>query len=253
MAKMKKIIVAGPLVKEAIYPLGARSDGPKVRAGKRKLSSEAQQRMNAVYSWQKLELMLAANFLPGDLVIVLTYDDKHLPRNRAEARAKLKYFRAKLAKARRARGQKLVMFWNEEHFHRNKDELQDGRWHHHCVVNATGEDFAELARLWGQGDVLIAPLRVDKEKNYATLARYMCKEARERPGQRSWSYTRGAKKPEVETFRVEDDTTIAAPKGSVVLEDSGSRTEYGSYRYIKYISSRIPRRPGTRARRKRKK
>ncbi len=80
MAKMKKIIVAGLLVKELIYPMVTRYDSPRTRAGKRHVSSEAQQRMNAIYSWQKLELMLAANYLPGDLVIVLTYDDAHLPK-----------------------------------------------------------------------------------------------------------------------------------------------------------------------------
>lgn len=70
---MKKVIVAGPLVKEVIYPIGSSHDSPRARGGKRRLSCETQQRMNAIYSWQKLELMLAANYLPGDLVIVLTY------------------------------------------------------------------------------------------------------------------------------------------------------------------------------------
>ncbi len=250
MAKMKKIITAGPLVKEVIYSIGSRYDTPKVRAGKKRLSSEAQRRMNDIYSWQKLEMMLAANFLPGDLVIVLTYDDAHLPRSRSEAQAKIKYFRQKLSTRRRSRGQELVMIWNEEHLHAKRDELQDGRWHHHCVINSVGEDYRELVAIWGQGDVLIRPLRVDKEKNYASLARYMCKEARDKPGQRSWSYTRNARKPEVETFRVPDDTTINAPHGSTVLEEASSRTDFGSYRYIKYLYA-SPQRRRARSRRRR--
>ena len=63
------------------------TDSPRARASKRKLSSEAQKRMNAKYSYQKLELMLAANFLPGDLVVSLTYDDRHL----AQAAARLQF------------------------------------------------------------------------------------------------------------------------------------------------------------------
>lgn len=237
MAKMKKIITAGPLVKEVVYPIVYSHDTPRVRAGKRRVSSEAQQRMNLIYSWQKLEFMLAANYLPGDLVIVLTYDDTHLPQSRAEAAAKLKYFRAKLAAARRSRSKDLVMFWNEEHLHQSADHLENKRWHHHIVVNSTGNDYEELSKAWGQGKVLVGKLRVDKEKNYETLARYMCKEARDKPGQRSWSYTRTAKKPEVESFRVPDDTTVAAPKGSTLLEEDSSRTEFGSYRYIKYLAA----------------
>ena len=56
--------------------------------------------MNSVYSFQKLEPVLAANFVKGDLVCTLTYDDLHLPANRKAAEAKLKYFRAKLSAER---------------------------------------------------------------------------------------------------------------------------------------------------------
>lgn len=237
MAKMKKIITAGPLVKEVIYPMAHRSDSPKVRAGKKKLSSEAQQRMNDIYSWQKLEMMLAANFVRGDLVVVLTYDDRHLPKSRKEAAARLKYFRSKLSAARRKRKQDLVMFWNEEHKHEHETSSHDKRWHHHCVINATGNDYQEIVKLWGQGLVYVEPLRIDKEKNYESLARYMCKESRDKLGQRSWSYTRNALKPEVESFRVPDDTPLNAPKGSTILAEASSRTEYGGYRYIKYLGT----------------
>ena len=70
--KMKKIIHAGALVIEAVYPRMDRRDSERARAAKRKASTEAQKRMNQIYSWQKLELMLAANFRPGDLVVTLT-------------------------------------------------------------------------------------------------------------------------------------------------------------------------------------
>ena len=46
--KMKKIIVAGALVKEIIYPSIERRDNDKVRAAKRKVSTEAQRRMNQI-------------------------------------------------------------------------------------------------------------------------------------------------------------------------------------------------------------
>ena len=69
---MKKILTAGALVKEVIYTRAAGREPAKVRAAKRKASTEAQQLMNAKYSWQKLELMLAANFVPGDLVVTPT-------------------------------------------------------------------------------------------------------------------------------------------------------------------------------------
>lgn len=245
--KTKKIIHAGPLVIEAVYPRATSRDSAKARSAKRKMSSEAQQRMNAIYSWQKLELLLAANFLPGDLVVCFTYDDAHLPSKRQQAEDRLKYFRKQLTAARRKAGQDLVMFWSTEHKH------GDGRWHHHCVINSTGEDYELIRSLWIYGiDVEIKPLRLDAEKNYATLARYMCKEERDKLGQRSWSYTRNARKPEVETFRVEDDTTVQVPKGAVELRSSSERTEYGSYRVIKYLAPGWDRMPRPKAKRRRK-
>ena len=92
MAKFKKIIVAGPLVVECVYPAPNPRDSAGVRAGKKALSSAAQQQMNLKYAYQKLELLIAANFGVRDLYVTLTYDDAHLPRNRAEARAAMRAF-----------------------------------------------------------------------------------------------------------------------------------------------------------------
>lgn len=242
--RWKKIITAGSLVREAVYPAISGADQPKTRAAKKKLSSAAQQRMNQIYSYQKLELLLAANFVPGDLVITFTYDDAHLPFSRKGAEGKLKYFRAKLAAARQQRGEELRMVWNCEHKH------GDGRWHHHTVINSTGEDYEEILRLWGQGEIEIRKLRADKEKNYETLARYMAKEEREKLGQRAWSYTRNCRKPEVEVMRVETDTTLNPPKGALVFEQASERTAYGSYQYIKYLAAQPPRKKAKRRRRK---
>lgn len=231
--KMKKILVAGPLVKEVIYTRAAGAERPKVRAAKRKASTEAQELMNAKYSWQKLELMLAANFVPGDLVITLTYDDAHLPKSREAAQLRLKQFRAALAGVRKDRGEELRMVWATENV------TGGGRWHHHIVVNATGGDFAEIAGLWPNGaDMEIRKLQVDRDKNYESLARYMCKEPRERPGLRSWSYTRSCRHPEVEVFPVPDDAEIAVPEDAILLEDVNKRTEFAEIRFVKYLAAK---------------
>lgn len=245
MAKTKKIIVAGALVVEAIYPRAKRGDSDRARGEKKKLSSAAQQRMNQIYSAQKLELILAANFVPGDCVVLLTYDDEHLPLTRKEAEGRLKYFRSKFSALRKAAKSELRIVWNTEGKH------GDTRFHHHIVFNSSGDDLKTLQQLWIYGNVELHPLRLDKEKNYASLARYMCKETREKPGLRSWSYSRNCKQPEVESFSVPDDTTIQAPKGSVVLEEHSESNQYGNYKVVKYISSRQPRAPRARRRRKR--
>ena len=234
--KTKKIIVAGALVLETIYPRGSAHDSPRQRAAKRKLSSEAQQRMNQKYSFQKLELQLAANYGPGDLWVTLTYDDAHLPSSRAEAEAHFKYFLRKLRVIRGKKSQPVV-HWNSEHKHEHDSFWQDRRWHHHFAINATGDDFEQIRSCWIYGsNIEIRRIKLDKDHSYETLARYMCKESRDRPGLRCWSYTRNAKHPEIETFPVPDDTPLQAPKGATVYEEAADRNEYGSYRFVKYLA-----------------
>lgn len=230
--KTKKIIVAGALVREVIYTRAASRDRAVIRQAKRKVSTEAQQRLNARYSWEKLELMLAANFLPRDLVVTLTFDDQHLPETRKEAAARLKKFRSELARIRAAAGQEMRMIWTIE------NRSGDGRWHVHLIVNQTGDDFREILQCWPcGGNTEIRRLRVDKQKNYESLARYMCKEARERSGLRSWSYTRSCRHPEVESFPVSDDTRIEVPEDATVIVQEQKRTEWAEFEFVKYLAA----------------
>lgn len=192
MAKFKKIIVAGPLVVECVYPAPNPRDSVGVRAGKKEMSSEAQRRMNLKYAYQKLELLIAANFGVRDLYVTLTYDDAHLPRNRAESRKIMQAFWKRLRKARKEKDQELRYLYVTEHKH------GDGRWHHHALINATGEDYSLIRQLWGQGGVEFKQLRIDRDKNFETLARYLCKEQRDKVGLRLWSGSRNLRKPERE-------------------------------------------------------
>lgn len=244
--RTKKIIVAGSLVVEAIYPRITAKDGPAARAAKSKASSEAQKRMNRIYSFQKLELLMAANFRPGDLVITLTYAPEHLPADRKAAENALKAFRRKLSQARKAQGQELKMIWNIEHKH------GEGRWHHHAVLNATGEDLELIQRCWPYGRAEIQDLLIDKEHSYEALARYMAKEGGDKLGQRSWSYTRNLQQPEVETFRVEEDTTVRVPKGGISLLDERGKDQFSAWQVVKYLAPGWDKHERPRARRRRR-
>lgn len=116
---IKRIITAGPLVMEAVYPASSVRDGPAVRQGKKNLSSQAQQLMNFKYAYQKLEFLIAANFGEKDLYVTLTYDDSHLPENRQEALKKMKAFLKRLRKVRKEGGYELRYIYVTEHKHRH--------------------------------------------------------------------------------------------------------------------------------------
>lgn len=244
MAKTLTIRTAGPLQLSCLSDRCKQSDTPIQRAAKRKASSEAQRRMNQIYSYQKLEMLLACNFPTAGsaLVIGLTYDDRHLPKygnptkDRKKVQSDLRSFLKRVRKARAEAGlPDVVAFWCIEVL-----TSKEGRWHVHLVLNNTGSDYDKIRRAWIYGhDIDIKPLRTDSEKNWETLARYMSKEAREcqdeesRAGLNAWSHTRNILKPEVETVIVPDDYEIQPPEGATVLLDEKRRTEFSSWHVIK--------------------
>ena len=239
MALLLKRIDAGGIQIAALYNRRSRYDTPAQRAAKEKVSSEAQRRMNQIYSWQKLELLLAKNFptAGSGLVVVLTFDDEHQPKSRAEVQRRFRYFLKKLRAARAEAGlPEPVVFWAPEIL-----TSESGRWHLHIVMDSTGRDLDLIRSCWIYGsDIEAEKLRVDQEKNHETLAKYMTKELREcqeyeaRTGLHGWSYTRNAQKPEIDTVTVEDDYQLTAPEGSEVLLDEKKRTEFASYHILKY-------------------
>lgn len=248
MPKMtKKWIDAGPLHIEVLTSRIQRSDSQATRKEKKKLTTAAQQLINSRLSKQKLELDLAANYVPGDLIMTLTYDDDHLPFRRQQCFQAMKYFRKKLSAEYRKHGAELVMHSNIEHRH------GEGRWHHHCVCNAADVDYQTIAELWGRGYIKFQRLLIGKyrdpdnvtrlkEYSYEGLAAYMTKERQDKPSQRCWTYTKNAKHPTIETALVDADTTLQPPPGSQQLATDKRKNRFGRMEYIKYINATLPHR-----------
>lgn len=247
MAKYKRIITAGPLVIEAVYPAPNPRDSEGVRAGKRALSTEAKRLLNLKCAYQKLELLIAANFTRGDLYLTLTYDDAHLPPTRKAAVANMHRFWRRMRAARQKEDKPLSYIYVTEHRH------GEGRWHHHALINSTGGDLSLLQMCWPYGRVELRRIRIDRDYTFETLARYLCKEERDKPGLRLWSSSSNLRKPQRECCRVPNDTPLSPPPGVTVLADNGDvRTAYGHYRYIKYYARGLLDAPAPKAKRRRK-
>lgn len=239
MSYMLYTVDAGPEHMQTIYPVCKALDSRAVKTGKRQLSKEAKDRANLSAAYKKLEMELAANYRRGDLWITLTFDDEHLPQTRAQVQTRVKRFTQRLRRVREGRHMDLVYHYAIEHKHLSKDEVMNGRWHIHMVLNSTGKDYKMLQQLWGQGRVDIDRLQVNKDRNFETLARYMCKEPRDKLGLRLWSSSRNCAKPEKDRQRVDDDYKLTIPRGAMVLSDTGYvTTVYGRYRFVRYILPR---------------
>ena len=148
MAKRLKTITAGRLVSGVCYTVATGRDTEAERTAKRRMSTEAQERINLRRAWQKLELLIAANFGPSDLHVVLTYDDEHLPGDRQAAVRLLRKLLRLLRRHRKARGQDLKYIYITEQL-----SAEGGRLHHHLLLNGTGEDIEVLRSLWTCGQV----------------------------------------------------------------------------------------------------
>ena len=231
MAKRKKTITAGCIVKTILYTAPEPRDGERARAEKSRMTTAAQKAMNDKTARCRLEMLLAANFVGRDIFLTLTYRDADLPSKRAEAVKKVRKFIKQLREHRKARGQVLKYVYTTEGKH------GAGRLHHHLVINATERDIEVIRSLWPYGDMI--DLVYVRDRDYDTLARYMTKESVEgRPvGAQMWTRSRNLEQPVVESCFVPDDTALAVPPGCFVLEREEKATEYGCYSYIKY---RVP-------------
>ena len=107
MAKIKKTIRAGSLVKTVLYTAPEPRDGPQARTEKSKATTAARKRINDKTAKGRLEMLLAANFGPRDEFVTLTYDNEHLPKNRAEAEKHLRKYIKRLRDYWKKRGKRL--------------------------------------------------------------------------------------------------------------------------------------------------
>lgn len=219
------------------YTVAGLQDGPKSRGDKTQMSSAAQEAINLRYSWQKCEVLLAANFTKRDLFVTLTYDDDHLPATRDEAVKCVKRWISKLRASRKLRGENLKYIYVTEQL-----SAEGGRLHHHVVLNGTGNDYEEIRSLWECGEnVESKHLDVGgNDDGYEVLAKYLTKEPRVcgkiDVGARSWTPSLGLIHPKPEVSVLADNETIAAPPGAYILSaPAPSRNEFGEFVYIKYL------------------
>lgn len=231
MAKeRRKIIIAGALWMAVQYTAIRGENQSARREARMQISTPARESLNAKLSWQKLMLILAANFRRQDLLVTLTYRDGCLPIHREAADRRLSYFIRALREHRRARGQPFVYVRITEGYH------SDGRLHHHLIVNATGEDYEVIRELWAKNgdDVDFEQFGLDGAERWA---KYLTKEPREKGrrhvGDRTWRTSRNVRKPVRNPLvYVEEGDDLAPPPGATVLDKAACENCYGRFTYL---------------------
>jgi len=231
LAKRKNIRTAGRMVTGVIYTVSRERDTESERSAKQNISTQAREVMNLRFSWQKLEQVLASNFVYSDLHLTLTYGDDCLPSCRADARKILQRFLAAFrAERKKETGEALQYIYVTEGNHGLK------RLHHHVVINGTGADFALIKRLWKYGNVHFNTIGA---VGYTKLALYLTKEPRDGGkwviGERTWTPSLGLKRPKPDRGWVPDNFTLTPPPGANVLLAETVQNHYGEFTFLKYL------------------
>lgn len=199
------------------------------REARTQISSPARESLNAKMSWQKLMLVLAANFKRTDLVVTLGYRDRNLPRNREDADKKLGNLIRALRAYRRQLGQELIYVRVTEGYH------SDGRLHHHLIINATGQDYDIIRQLWSKnGDNIdFEAFGPDGPERWG---KYLTKEPREKGrryvGDRTWRTSIHMKKPDVISVWVDDGDDLTPPPDAYVSDKAEVNNCYGHFCYM---------------------
>lgn len=229
MAKeRRKVIQAGRLWMAVQYTAIHTQNQTARREARTMISTPARESLNAKMSWQKLMLVLAANFKSSDLVVTLTYRDRDLPGRREDADRYLSNFIRAFRGARRSQSppSELVYVRVTEGYH------SDGRLHHHLIFNSTGDDYDIVRQLWGKhGDnVNFERFGLDGAERWA---KYLTKEPREKGrryvGDRTWRTSRNVKRPYSYSERVDEGDVLAPPPGAFVTDKTECSNSYGRF------------------------
>ena len=225
----RKTIKAGKLWMAVQYTAIHGPNQTARREAKAQISSPARESLNAKCSWQKLMLSLAANYKTTDLVVGLDYRDDALPKRREDADKKLTAFIRALRAHRRSLGQELVYVRVTEGYH------SGGRLHHHLIINATGDDYGIIKKLWSKNadTVDFEPFGTDGAERWG---KYLTKEPREKGrrhvGDRTWRSSIGMKKPEITSELVDSRDILQPPAGAFVLDRTSCENCYGRFAHI---------------------
>lgn len=161
--------ICGDYLEVNLYPVWEqRKDGK--RAGKRKPTSETQERLNQLHAERELERRINANFTSDDLKLELTYSPENYPDSKERAQKDLKNFFARLSRLRKKKGLEPLKY-----IYAYGEGSEKGRIHFHLIING-GLSIGEIAKTWGKGYVdKILPLQFS-ETGCSGLAKYFARQ-----------------------------------------------------------------------------
>lgn len=234
--KILSTLRAGRVVRQVLY--APKEPNPNQRRRGISISKEDKQKANLKTSYEKLLMLVCANFSPGDWWVTLSYDDDHLPQTREESKKPFRKFIRMFRKYRKANKESL------KYVYCTQLTTRDGgiRLHHHMIMRWEDDsDKEKFYSLWEGGEIVYARKLKDFE-DIKDKAGYMCREPRELgvhiPGEQMWTGSRGLYRPVPEYTMIDNDSIdISVPVGCIELCEPVQIPGYGGYKAILYYEN----------------
>lgn len=180
-----KTIKSGNQFEIEIYPEFTRKQA-KILNLKKKIN-KAQKNLNDRNARKKLERLINANFVKGDLWITLTYDNKHLPASIDEAIKNMTNYIRRINYRRKKLGiDKAKYIYITEY-----SQEEDIRCHHHLIMDS-GLSMDIVESVWKCGKRNNVRKVDPDEKGLTGLANYLSKDPK---GKKRWCSSNNLKKP----------------------------------------------------------
>ena len=193
MGYRTKTTKAGRRLEVEIYPVFGREKESRLRAAKRNLTPEKQERLNLKRAQQHFVQLVDANFSEKDIHLTLTYRGE--PPAYEQAKKDLSNFLRRVKRLREKRGLPELKYCGVIE---GQEEMAGGykktRIHAHLLMN-DGVDREELERIWALGYANADRLKPD-ERGLEAIARYIIKQQKHR---RKWLASRNLRQPKVRT------------------------------------------------------
>lgn len=224
----RKEEVGGKLYLAYQYSYGViRRQNPRERAERRKVTSEAKRKINALNRRFELMKLVSVNFTPGrDLFVELGWD--HEPDEKEDAQA-LKSFHRRMRRAFQKAGREYkYILVTETH----KRDGSDTRLHHHVIMTGlTGRDLALVAEAWPYGSVDVRSLR-ELTDNFEDTCKYLLKEKKPK-NKRAYNTSSNLKRPpEPLKRRVAESADLIVPPGVKLVNRDRRDTDCGRYQIL---------------------
>lgn len=244
---MIRTIRSGKVIEKSQSYVGER----KPRAARKKgNSSQRKKDGNLICAIRRLARTLNCNFMKGDLLVTLHYDDAHLPDSLAEADRLCKLFWDRLARALKKLGLRLRGVWITSDLDPETGKVV--RIHHHLVIGGEGVALAweggkladatvgarSLRDIWGCGGLDVEPLH--EQDDYTPIAVYFLRQVRGWENEKKWHPSRGLKKPVVESERIVSYPRELRAPGGATVKEIGRYDEATGQHYIRYIRKPRP-------------